>query len=109
MWNCSTSRDSLRNSWGWNGAPRDPAGDSIDHAPGGHDDVANAVAGVLVGLDLDRRPALLRRKDMLAGDQPVPVPSICNAIVAVLAADQDGGCAVTYWATVHMSGIASHC
>ncbi len=72
--------------------------DSIDHAPGGHDDVANAVAGVLVGLDLDRRPALLRRKDMLSGDQPVPVPSICNAIVAVLAADQDGGCAVTYWA-----------
>jgi hypothetical protein len=28
--------------------------DSIDHSPGGHDDVANSVAGVLVGLDLDR-------------------------------------------------------
>jgi hypothetical protein len=72
--------------------------DSIDHAPGGHDDVANAVAGVLVGLDLDRRPALVRSKDMLADDRPVPVPAICKAIVAVLAADQDGGCAVTYWA-----------
>jgi hypothetical protein len=32
--------------------------DSIDHAPGGHDDLANAVAGALVMLDLDRRPAL---------------------------------------------------
>jgi hypothetical protein len=72
--------------------------DSIDHGPGGHDDVANAVAGVLVGLDLDRRPALVRRKDMLANDQPVPVPAICKAIVAVLAADQNGACAVTYWA-----------
>jgi hypothetical protein len=33
--------------------------DSIDHAPGGHDDLANAVAGCLVGIDLDRRPALV--------------------------------------------------
>lgn len=29
--------------------------DSIDHAPGGHDDVANAVAGALVGLQKPRR------------------------------------------------------
>ena len=72
--------------------------DSIDHAPGGHDDVANAVAGVLVGLCLDRRPALVRSRDLLADDQPVPVPAICNAVVAVLAAGQDGDCAVTYWA-----------
>ena len=34
--------------------------DSIDHAPGGHDDLANAVAGVLVGLD--RRPALVQSR-----------------------------------------------
>jgi hypothetical protein len=34
--------------------------DSIDHGPGGHDDIANAVCGVLVGLELDRRPALIR-------------------------------------------------
>jgi hypothetical protein len=38
--------------------------DSIDHAPGGHDDLANAVAGVLVGLELDRRPALVRMEDV---------------------------------------------
>jgi hypothetical protein len=39
--------------------------DSVDHAPGGHDDLANVVAGVLVGLDLDRRPALLRVEDVV--------------------------------------------
>jgi hypothetical protein len=39
--------------------------DTVDHTPGGHDDLANVVAGVLVGLDLDRRPALVRQSDML--------------------------------------------
>jgi hypothetical protein len=38
--------------------------DSIDHAPGGHDDLANAVAGVLVTLDLDRRPPMVNLKDV---------------------------------------------
>ena len=42
--------------------------DSIDHAPGGHDDLANAVAGVLVGLDLDRRQPLIRLNDVFAAD-----------------------------------------
>ena len=42
--------------------------DSIDHAPGGHDDLANAVAGVLVGLDLDRRPALVRIEDVTGSE-----------------------------------------
>ena len=42
--------------------------DSIDHAPGGHDDLANAVAGALVMLDLDRRPALVRIEDVTAGE-----------------------------------------
>ena len=30
--------------------------DSIDHGPGGHDDVANAVAGVLVKVGSTRQP-----------------------------------------------------
>ena len=42
--------------------------DSIDHAPGGHDDLANAVAGALVMLDLDRRPALVRIEDVTGGE-----------------------------------------
>ena len=72
--------------------------DSIDHVPGGHDDLANAVAGVLVGLDLDRRPALVRARDMLSDEAPVPTPSTCQVLLAVLFADQQGVCAVTYWA-----------
>jgi hypothetical protein len=43
--------------------------DSIDHGPGGHDDIANAVCGVLVGLELDRRPALIKRADLLIAEQ----------------------------------------
>jgi hypothetical protein len=39
--------------------------DSIDHIPGGHDDLANAVAGLLVGLDLDRRPPMVRLTDVI--------------------------------------------
>ena len=72
--------------------------DSVDHVPGGHDDLANAVAGVLVGLDLDRRPALVRTRDMLSDEAPVPTPSTCQVLLAVLFADQQGVCAVTYWA-----------
>lgn len=40
--------------------------DSIDHSPGGHDDLCNAVCGVLVGLELDRRPALIQRSDLVS-------------------------------------------
>jgi hypothetical protein len=39
--------------------------DSIDHVPGGHDDLANAVAGMLVQLDLDRRPPMVRIEDVI--------------------------------------------
>lgn len=72
--------------------------DSIDHAPGGHDDLANCVAGVLVGLDLDRRPALIKREDLMVSDQPSPLPASVNAIYAVLAASKDGQAAVVYTA-----------
>jgi hypothetical protein len=40
--------------------------DTIDHPQGGRDDVANAVAGVLVGLIADRRPALVKPEQMAA-------------------------------------------
>ena len=70
--------------------------DTVDHTPGGHDDLANVVAGVLVGLDLDRRPALVRQSDMLIHSAALPLPAICKYIVAVLAADKSGMCAVVY-------------
>ena len=49
--------------------------DSIDHTPGGHDDLANAAAGVLVSLDLDRRPALVQLRDFLNDGAPLPLPT----------------------------------
>jgi hypothetical protein len=70
--------------------------DTVDHTPGGHDDLANVVAGVLVGLDLDRRPALVRQSDMLVHSAALPLPTICKYIVAVLAVDKNGAAAVVY-------------
>ena len=66
--------------------------DSIDHAPGAHDDVANAVAGVLVNILEDRRPALVKPADMAApahlnAYQP---PLKAAYIVSVLAIDERG-------------------
>lgn len=79
--------------------------DSIDHTPGGHDDLANAVAGVLVGLDLDRRPALVRQSDVLVDGGALPLPTICKYIFAVMVADMRGMTATIY-AAVTYSGPA---
>jgi hypothetical protein len=73
--------------------------DSIDHTPGAHDDVANAVCGVLVGLDLDRRPALIRQNQLLADDAPVPMPRAPAMVAAVLIVALTGLAAVAYFAT----------
>jgi hypothetical protein len=73
--------------------------DSIDHSPGGHDDLANAVGGVLVGLDLDRRSPLVRQSDMLMNGAALPIPAKAKYIVAVLAVDKFGAAAVIYSAT----------
>jgi hypothetical protein len=70
--------------------------DSIDHAPGGHDDLANAVAGVLIGLDLDRRPMLLKANDLLTNGTPVRPPVICDCVFATIAADANGAVAVVF-------------
>ena len=67
--------------------------DTVDHSPGGHDDLANVVAGVLVGLDLDRRPALVKQSDMLDAGKPVKIPDVISTFVAVLCVDKAGMCA----------------
>jgi hypothetical protein len=67
--------------------------DTVDHTPGAHDDLANVVAGVLVGLDLDRRPALVRQSDMLDAGKPVNIPDVISTFVAVLCVDKAGMCA----------------
>ena len=71
--------------------------DSIDHAPGAHDDVANATCGVLVNIIADRRPALVRQSDMLTAEGVAPpLPRRAAGVVAVLQADKQGTCAVVY-------------
>ena len=75
--------------------------DSIDHSPGGHDDLVNVAAGVLVNLDLDRRPALVRQADMLVNAAPLSPPTYCRYIAATLAVDKFGSAAVVYAARLH--------
>jgi hypothetical protein len=71
--------------------------DSIDHAPGGHDDLANAVAGVLVGLDIDRRQPLIRLSDVFGADgQAPPLPRHCGMVVFAVVAMEGADVAVVY-------------
>jgi hypothetical protein len=63
--------------------------DSIDHGPGGHDDLANAVAGALVMVDLDRRQPLIKLGDVLTIDQAgqavaMALPRHCEMVFAVV-------------------------
>jgi hypothetical protein len=83
--------------------------DSIDHVPGGHDDLANAVAGVLVGLDLDRRPALVRLEDVTGAraDASANEPSWLE-YVYLMVADAGPDIAVTYCGSIrddHERGV----
>ena len=74
--------------------------DSIDHTPGGHDDIANAVAGLLVGLDLDRMTSVAFTS-YLNDNAPVPTPRHARSIGASIALSADGGTvAITYWAKI---------
>jgi hypothetical protein len=49
--------------------------DTVDHVRGAHDDVANCVAGLLVALDLDRRPAMVDLKQVTGGEGGFAEPS----------------------------------
>jgi hypothetical protein len=71
--------------------------DSIDHAPGGHDDFANAVAGALVGLDLDRRPPLVRIEDVAGGE--IVEPAWCQYVFMTIA-DSDADIAVVFCGSI---------
>jgi hypothetical protein len=50
------------------------------------DELANAVAGLLVGLDLDRRPPLVSLGDVTDDGRPPPLPTRCHIMFAVVAA-----------------------
>lgn len=69
----------------------------VNHGPDGHDDLANAVAGVLVSLDLDRRPLLAPQSALLVNDQGF-VPAHANCVFAVIVIGDDGQAAALYCA-----------
>jgi hypothetical protein len=75
--------------------------DSIDHSPGGHDDLANVTAGVLVGLDLDRRPALVKKDNVLIEGKGVPLPKLCDYVFGVIELADDGTSVVIFAAIHH--------
>ena len=81
--------------------------DSIDHAPGGHDDLANAVAGVLVGVDLDRRQPLVKLSDVFAADSQgayvaPPLPRHVGLMAFAVVAMEGADVAVVYAAHLKM-------
>ena len=70
-------------------------------APAAHDDLANAVAGVLVGLDLDRRQPLIRLNDVFAADgqgasSRSPLPRHCESNVFAVVTMEGADVAVVY-------------
>ncbi len=73
--------------------------DSIAEPPGAHDDICNAVAGVLVGLDLDRRPALIPAGALVRGEAAAVELGFVIGFYAVVWVGIDGRCAYGLFAT----------
>jgi hypothetical protein len=71
--------------------------DSIDHAPGSHDDIANCVAGALL-LAMAAPPALWRHEALLIDGLPASMPARYDVTFAVLTAGQCCDAAVAYFA-----------
>lgn len=71
--------------------------DSIAEPKGLHDDICNVAAGVLVGLDLDRRPGMVRSGDFLNGNAALPLPHSTPMVFAALAVSRTGMVAVVYF------------
>ena len=70
--------------------------DSIAHAPGSHDDVANAACGALVQVISDRRPGLVRQDDLLTQNVALPLPRGLMDVSATVSVSKTGIAAVVY-------------
>jgi hypothetical protein len=75
--------------------------DSIDHAPGAHDDVANCVAGSLLLALAAGRP-LWQAEGLLIEGAPVKMPGHCDCVFAVLTASRGGHAAAIYFGKSRM-------
>jgi hypothetical protein len=64
--------------------------DSVDHTPGGHDDLANAVAGALVQIDIDRRPQLIKPAALMREGVACPMPRRADYVFGTLIVGLDG-------------------
>ena len=80
---------SSRNSATSSGGRRAGDGDFIDHAPGAHDDVANAVAGALLRAQADVG-SLARLADFLIEGEPALHPEAPKFCFAVLVRGERG-------------------
>jgi hypothetical protein len=80
--------------------------DSIDHSPGGHDDVANAVSGALL-LANAAPPALWCQEAFLINGQPAAMPTRADMTFAVLMCGRQGDAAAVYFAWTKAVGEAS--
>ena len=71
--------------------------DSIDHAPGSHDDLVNAVAGALTLAINDRRPTLIRASDVLIGGRGAEMPILVDQVFGVAVVDEHGTAATVFF------------
>jgi hypothetical protein len=79
--------------------------DSIDHAPGAHDDIANAVSGALLQA-IAAAPALWAEEALLTNGAPAPMPTRADITFAILMAGRRGDAAVVYFAWSKVAGEA---
>jgi hypothetical protein len=72
--------------------------DSVDHPRDAHDDLANSVAGVLVNLDLDRRPGLVEQGKLVrASGDGFPIPDVrSNPVIVTVCVNKHGQVGAVY-------------
>jgi hypothetical protein len=80
--------------------------DRIDHPPGGHDDIANAVSGALL-LANAAPPSLWGQEAFLNNGAPAPMPARAHVAFAVLIAGRHGDAAAVYFARTGVGSVAS--
>jgi hypothetical protein len=79
--------------------------DRVSHPLGTHDDLANAVAGALVMVAVDRRPRQVQLERMLQDGRGVVMPSGCDQVFATLIVGDDGVAGTCWFARNQHAGV----